>query len=311
MPTSAINLKLSPPTTYLKIAPGQKKTHTVIIEQTGTMPLEVTPTLVDFKTDGITGQPVLSDHSDFTYLSISFPDEEANATNTFQLKPGQRKAVGLKFSIPENATVGEYPLTVLFRAQPLGAVAEGNSQTGAIIGSNIVLLITDSTTDQSSLAVERIRSPWIVDSILGNLSFSVIAENTGANAGVASGSAVIKDWQNSVVAEFPVHPDMVLAQTSRQLRTAPLPESPNSDIDPTTVTNQFAYNPAFLIGPYTIEVSLTTGQGDAQNVSVSSKKALAVPYSILALILLVMLVVAAYESKALRKAVQKLLNSHT
>jgi hypothetical protein len=69
-------------------------------------------------------------------------------------------------------------------------------------------------------------------------------------------------------------------------------------------------SPAFLIGPYTLEVTLYSGvqTETSQNVSVISKTTLAVPYSLLAFVLVILSIVAAFESKKLRIWVKKVLD---
>jgi hypothetical protein len=284
-----IDLAVGPPTSYLHLKPGTTTSHRLTIEQQGTLPLEIAPTLVDFVSDGKTGQPVLKDSSSFRYATLSLPANSTGSvppdTHSFTLMPKQKKNIAITFTIPEGATQGEYPLTVLFRAKPDTSTTLSNGESGvsAIVGSNIIVLISDSDQDKSSLSLEKIQSWRLIDSLMP-ISFTVVAKNTGSNASTATGSATITDWRGESIAEFPFYPDMILANSTRQLRTTPSLEKAAKD--PSLIQAIFSYRTLFLLGPYTITATLTSDSSTQLNHSSLTQTVIALPFSLLVVIAL-------------------------
>ncbi|HEX7017746.1 MAG TPA: hypothetical protein VF209_02465 [Patescibacteria group bacterium] len=280
--SAPIDLSVSPPTEYIQVAPGKSISHTVTIEQHGSLPLRITPSIVDFASDGETGQPVLQFEkgSSFRYLKIKNPDVQLG--QPFSLNPGQKKQIVFQIEPPSEAVQGEFPLTLLFTAQPPTENTIGTgSQVSGMVGSNLVVLVSTGQTDKGKLVLEKIRAPRLVDSF-GSLAFSLLAKNNGRNATTASGSATITNWQNQIVAEYTFYPDMILAQTSRLLRHGQSVESDAAD----NITADFKYKPAFLIGPYTITASLNENGLENQSQSLLSIRVFAFPFSLLIVTLL-------------------------
>jgi hypothetical protein len=286
--TTPIDLAVGPPTTYLHLKPGTKSTHRLSIQQKGTLPLEITPSLVDFVSDGTSGQPILASESTFRYVTLSLPGDTNTQTNSFNLDPNQTKNSVLNFDIPAEAPEGEFPLTILFRAKPNQqyTVNPGNSEVNAVVGANIVVLISDSGQDKSNITLEKIESWKLVDSFMP-ISFTVLAKNSGSNASTASGSARITNWQNQPVATFPLYPDMILANSTRHLRTAPSLEAALQD--PSLLSPQFAYRSLFLLGPYTIDVDLQQNTTNQRTDSSLTQVVIALPFSLVAILLLLLL----------------------
>jgi hypothetical protein len=286
--TSDIDLSVSPPVKYFHIEPGQKKTIGITLEQKGRVPLEIVPSLVDFSSDGETGQPVLGDASDFRYLTVTLPNDDTETTSgtSFILKPGNKKNISLTLDIPTDAVEGEYPLTVLFRAKPdsSSTISQPGSKISAVVGSNLIVLISTTNRDRSNLLLEEIRTYKLVDSFMP-LSFKLLAKNSGHNATTASGSATIKNWQNNEVAYFPMYPDMVLAQSTRLLRTASDLEAASNDVS--LIKNDFEYKPLFAIGPYTITATLEKHSNDILETSTVTQTVFALPFSLVIIILII------------------------
>lgn len=282
-----IDLAVGPPTAYLHLKPGTNSSHRLTIEQRGDLTLEVTPSLVDFVSDGKSGQPVLQPSSSFRYATLALPGDATGQTdpNSFTLSPRQKKNISLNFTIPSDAPEGEYPLTVLFRAKPdsTTTLTTGESEVSAVVGSNVIALISKSGEDKSSLSLEKIDSMQFVDSLMP-ISFTLIAKNTGKNASTASGSASITNWQNEELAEFPLYPDMILANSSRQLRTTSSLEK--AATDPTLIQDTFTYRTLFLLGPHTISAKLESANSTQLNQSSLTQTVFAFPFSILAIFII-------------------------
>jgi len=289
--TTPVDIAISPPVTYFQIEPGQKKTFTITIEQKGNLQVEITPSLVDFTSDGKTGQPVLGDSSEFRYLKLTLPKNTTpdvnNDSSSFILEPNKRKNIQVTLDIPSNAAEGEFPLTLLFRAKPAAAAYTINTGTGgevnAVIGSNLIVLISPTDRDRGNLVLENIKTLKIIDSFMP-ISFTLSAKNNGKNATTASGSAEIKNWQNTVLREFPIYPDMVLAKTTRNIRTA---DSISASLDdPSLISDVFSYRPTFALGPYTITATLEKTTQDIAETNTVTQTIFALPFSLIIIILI-------------------------
>lgn len=294
--TKAIDLVVTPPVEYVSLKPGESLQHRVVIEQKGQIPIEVTPHLVSFESDGISNKPLLKSESDFKQFSLELPIPQIDTsvqlplsdnttqsgpvpTKGFVLQPGEKKTVGVTFNTLPSSLEKEYPLTLLFFAKAQEddlTINSSQTKVQGAIGSNIVLLVSNSDRNRGNITIESIQPPRIIDS-LSDLHFSILAKNTGPHATQASGSAKITNWQGTEVAQFMFFPDMILANTSRLLRTAGSNDSNNikniEDLDPTAVSSTFRYKPFFLLGPYTITASI---ENEVQSITV-----FALPYSII------------------------------
>ncbi len=280
--TNAIDLSVSPPTTYFHIKPGSKLVHNVSLEHQGASPVTVTARIVDFTTDGQTGTPLLRNTSSFPHYS--FTSSGRAPTTTFELQPGQKHTTTITFDVPETADHDEYPLTILFEAKPTAGttIGVGNSDVTGIIGSNLIVLVSPTERDKGQVNVAKLDTPLVVDSLFP-LRFQVTAENDGANATTASGSASITNWRGDEVAAFPIYPDMVLSGSSRILRT--MPDLTTALEDPEVLSTNFEHQPAFLFGPYTVTVELEQNGSDeaasgASGSSTHSKIVVAFPFSL-------------------------------
>lgn len=287
------DLGVSPPTTYLQIAPGSKKTLAISIEQQGTLPLEVTPSLVDFTSDGLTGQPVLGNGSSFRHITLTLPGEQQPNKTSFLLQPKEKKSLTLTIDIPEQEPEQEHHLTLLFRAQvPDDIVLGSGSEVSGVVGSNIIILTSHSERDRGLLELSKYDIPKFVDSF-SRLTFSGVVKNTGLNATTASGSATVTDWRGTQVAEYPLYPDMVLADTARQLRTAPSIEQALAQ--PEKIADEFIFSAPFLLGPYQVTISVIQSSQDSTQISQVTKTVIAAPFSVILVMISCGLIYAFYR----------------
>jgi hypothetical protein len=278
-----VDLTVSPPVSYIRVEPGKTFRLAITIRQNGTIPLQVTPTIVDFVPDSLSGQPVLQDSTEFKFVTIE--NEPKSFDQPFPLKPGADDQVVLYFNIPEHARAQEYHLSLLLSAQPdADLTVNGGNQTtvSAVIASNIIVLVARSDQDLGELEVAELKVPLLVDS-LSRINYSILAKNNGPTATKPYGKAIIRNFSDQVVSSFPFYPDVILAQSARPLRAA--------TADPELVTNPdelrpttFEYDPQFLLGPYRVEVTLDSQAGQSEPVTVT-KVVWALPFSIILFIL--------------------------
>lgn len=252
-----IELKTSPPTAYLKIQPGGQASHTVTIENTGSLPVTLQPKLVDFSSDGKTGNPVLGDATTFPYL-----DTDSVSFTPVTIAPKAKAQLTLHITVPQGAPGKEYPLTILFEnTQPAEYTLDTGAGLAASIGSNLIVLVTGVDNPDVNLSLKSLQISKLHDSFRP-ITFSPLIKNEGMSAALASGSAQIKNWRGTVIATFPIYPAVVLAGSSRELLTE---------------TGPFSYKKPFFFGVYTITITLTKGESGEEIALNESHKIIAIP----------------------------------
>ena len=252
-PEAGLTLIVSPAQAYLKILPGNRATHTITLENSGSDTLEVTPQVQNFAADGKTGIPVLLGKTEFTYLDLT-----ENLSQPITLAPHSKAQLRLSFNVPPGAKNKEYPLSILFSAnkQSTAPLAGESSLITGSLASNLVVLVSDEATPMQQLTLVRAGTPQFVDSF-GSLAFSPLAKNAGYAAVIASGSATLYNWRGKQVAQFPFYPDSVLGFSTRELRSF-IQTVTMANKNPTITPRLFVYDAPFLFGPYRLEFALAT-----------------------------------------------------
>lgn len=285
--TDLYNLSITPPTAYLKIHPGNVSLHTITVKNNGQASVTVTPKLVDFVSDGATGKPILANNSSFPYLDL-----DKTSFDKVTVAPGQSARLTLHFSIPSTAENHEYPLTVLFEAR-LPDEAQNDTKVAGTIGSNIVILISDTDTLEQQFDISSFNTGNVIDSFQP-LEFSPLVKNNSYAAGVASGSAQITNWQGTVVAQYEVLPEVVLGYSTRKIQ--PIADSDSAGTLRTNKDGQriFSYKSAFLIGPHTISVFLPSGDTNKPELIEYKKVVWAIPIAFIIAVVIASILVTLY-----------------
>ncbi len=266
-------LGVFPATAFLKIQQGGSATHTITLENTSAHTIRVAPRIVDFRSDNRTGTPLLTESTTFQYLEgITDP----NKLDTLLLQPKEKAALKLAFTIPSNAPSKEYPLTILFETTPdvPQPVVGAGAGIKTVIGSNLVVLITNTQEAPTLLSVSQLKTASVHDSFAG-ISFTPVVKNSSFASSVASSSAQIKNWRGKVVQTFEGMPVVVLGASSREIQTLPS----NSD---TPVA--FEYKPSYLLGWYTLEFTVQTGLSTAPDSVTATRIVFALPFAVIAVL---------------------------
>lgn len=259
-----LNLTVSPPVAYLHVPPGTNSQHTIILENSGSAPITVYPRVVDFTTDGKSGQVRVTNQLTFPYVSIGRDNDVSEVTI-----PAQKKAqLTLYLEIPPEVEEREYPLTVLFFSsseatdQSSGDFTVNganntisNSNISGAIGSNLIVLVAKQNKFSKYLEVLDFQAPIILDS-LQSLEFTPLVQNNSIGSISASGSAKIVNWKKETIAEFDIYPDTILGFNSRELRAL----LSNENLEQPEIAS-FKYKPTFLLGPYQIVLTLESEEG--------------------------------------------------
>ncbi len=275
-------LSVAPSSAYLMVEPGKSAVHTVVVRNKSNQSVVVKPKLVDFETDGTSGSPVLMEDTTFPYL------ENSEVLTDITLDADQQVSLPFIFKPPATAPAQEYHLTILFEYQH-SDTPEALSSLVPTIGANLVVLVAGEKP-ASMLKIVSLQRAKLVDSFRP-LDFRPLAQNLGQAATLASGSAVIRDGRGRAVASLPMYPDVVLAQSSRELR-ASKPASPVLPTDPDAVIATrlepvaFTYKAPMLLGVYTIEFNFSDVGENGETAAVQRFTIIAFPFSALLVVLL-------------------------
>lgn len=267
------NLTVTPAVSYIRIKPGSIVNHTVTLENNSLEPLTVTPSVVDFSSDGKTGVPVLSTTTAFPYLDL-----ESIHSQTVTIPPLKRAQLTLRFEVPENAEEKEYPLTLLFKSALLPAPSsESSSNLVGAIGSNIIVLISQEEQVTNKLELVENGVPSFLNST-DTLTIVPLVKNNSFAATTVAGTVTIKNPWGAELTTFHLFPDTVLGYSSREMRAMRTVFQP--DIEPEAVPIAYKNSPA-LFGPHTVTITLTqpyTSQNSNQVVSTYTSNFFALPY---------------------------------
>ncbi len=255
-----LDLTVSPPISYLHVPQGSSRVHTVVITNNNDQEVIVTPKLLDFKPNGASGQAVILNQLTCPYIKLN-----GNLKNL--TIPAHKKAqLDLYIDVPKDAEDREYPLSIIFLSNSLitpnfnQQLRDSLSQITGGVASNLVILVAKDNKLENQLKIQEIKTTKIVDSF-SKLNFTPIANNLGISAQLASGSAKILNYNNEVVSEFTIYPDMVLGNSTRNLRA-----SISAGIDQVVKPTHFNYKPRFLFGPYKIMVTLNNSTNEYNTV---------------------------------------------
>lgn len=276
----ALDLEVTPPTQYVHIKPGDTRRVRYTVTHRGRQPIQITPQVSRFDTDGLTGNPIIVPESNpnFVVMTMTNPqatdviDPQTQQIDRFILEPDKPRTVELILLPDRTEPNKEMLLTILFEAQPFADETMINganpSETSLAIGANLIALLSSDDPTNTQLYIDSFKTKPFIDSF-ESLQFQALAENTAHHAEVATGSATITNWRGKVVAEFPVMPIRVLGKKTRLLQTVDIEkinEQTENQVtadnyaeyfDGTQVTDIFKYDDHFLFGPYTLTVDLT------------------------------------------------------
>jgi hypothetical protein len=297
--TDALSINVSPPVSYLYVKPGAGISAPINLENQGRYTLSVTPQLVDFRPNRETGEVVLQQKTDFKHLSIA--GDQDRWGQDFIIRPGESYTLPLTIAIPADFAQGEYYLSVLFNVEQMlipDLENEANAILSGVVASHLVLAVNLDETNRSQIVIKDFRLPKIVDSLMG-IDFQVWAKNVGLNAGPIEGKLTISHWPSPNEQVYEFFPDMVLADSQRQVRgmsegdlnqLEKLSEqeelilangddflSMQSELLEDSLISNFSYRKAFLLGAYDFRLEL----GEEKQL----ERVIALPFSIVIIII--------------------------
>lgn len=313
---SSLDLKVFPPTAYLAVKPGAAIDHQVKLKNDGLYTLEITPVLVDFKTDERSGQVILQQKSDFKHLNL---DGDPNKWGrSFVLKPTEEQSLNFMIALPSDTDFAEHRLAILFQARQLtyASASANDTLVSAVVASNVILLASPDEQNRGELIIEQFSVPKLADSFIG-FGFSALVRNIGLNALPITGHIKISHWPSTSPEIYELYPDMVLADDKRLVRAmseAELKElqameenkevllaagedfeAVKADFIREKLRSNFFYKEPFLLGAYDLELKI----GD----DILQKRVVVLPFSALAIAILLppLYWLASLLSKSLKK----------
>lgn len=251
--TSApFDLSISPSVVEIAIQPGKIVTQTFLLENTGAVDLEVTPTLRDFRANNQDGIPDILETNTFPYIGLE--NSDITFDQPFTLKAGSSQQFVVAIKPAADAETRDWYSAFIFNTKPLAGTQLGGmagaKTTGAVV-ANILVKITNDNATPLEWKLELPRVPTLIDS-LQSLTITPVVTNLSSTVATPDVSVLVLNWRKEVVAEFTALPERVLANSTRTLQgSQPLKEDPRS-----FVGTPMVFDPLFAIGPYTIRATI-------------------------------------------------------
>ncbi|MDO5561370.1 MAG: hypothetical protein Q4G02_01170 [bacterium] len=283
---TAAGLTVSPANNYIQLNGGERQLLLYNLKNETTQDFEVTLDASSFAA-GVNGEPQLQAELAFPYFSLA----EASSETNIILPAGANRDFTVIVEPPFGVINQEYPLTLFFQLTPVNS--ETNKSTVITnLGTNLIVLVSESNLDKSRLSVKDFSWPKIVDSFLP-APIKVLIENQGGNAALLYGKIILQRRSGKVVTEREFYPDLVLAQSTRQARWK-LPADAQGTI---SLSDQFDL-PQFLFGSYQIKIELASLHPNSlEQTTTVMANFFALPYRLLLTVILVIVIVWLFKRK--------------
>lgn len=263
----ALDLTIDPPTTLIAVPPGGTATHTITLTNRSTTSLTIQPSLVEFTSDGKTGQPRLGEPVTYPFISLGGQDAGGQAIRlgqTFALPAGRSQRLIVLIEPATDTPVAEYPLTFLFAASPESQFTLGGGSslsTTAIVASNLILRLGDtSTSPAAAITLSSLKQTWLVDSF-SDLKPTITLKNPAPISQLIQGQLTIRSWRGQAIKSWYFYPDLILGGATRELRVVENDPALLKTSEELAKLEPVAplFEPSWLLGWYTLELSLNNG----------------------------------------------------
>lgn len=298
-PLTGQGLQISPAViSNLRLNPGAKSTIQVKLSNVSSTTLIATPEINDFTASGEDGVPkILIDQNGEAQSNPRSFAQFVGPIASYTIKPKQIVTVPVTISIPANASPGGYYGVIRFTARPADIDSSGVSLS-ASIGSLILLRVNGDLKEHLSIATfatERDGKPTILFES-PPVDFVVRVKNDGNIHEGPVGQIVVKDLFGNVIGTPNINLEQrdILPDTIRKF---------SERLDRRIIGDRF------LIGYYTAELTLKYGTDGNKTVK-QSLSFWVIPYTLIAIILVVLLIlffairssVRRYNRKLIRQA---------
>jgi len=218
------SLSISPPLVEMTVMPGKSLIKAFDVENNGSSDLYLRSRVVPFLAKGEEGRINLLDNDleiaklEASGVKLGLINVQPGLGEDFLLRAGEKKQLILKISVLETVKEQDFYLTFLIEQTSDGEyISQSGSGAMAIIGSNILLTVSESGSPSLQGQIDRFRVfPKIAD-IFDLVNFETVIVNSGTVFFKVGGGISISNWQGKTVKEFEFRPDNVLAGGKRAL----------------------------------------------------------------------------------------------
>lgn len=217
----ALDLSFSPPILEIIARPGATITQAYEITNNSDTSVNLIPSVVPFIPQGIDGAVSYDNLSQNPNIEFSLQNTDFGLNKTFLLSPHQTKQLVLKIKTLSNIPQSDSYYTFFLTQPEISAITNSTStSTTGRIGSHILLSTSDTQNQEISASVSRLKtSPPIKDVFFTPISFSAQVDNLTDHYFKTDGKLTV--FKNgSVVKEWKLYPQNVLAQHSRSIQCA-------------------------------------------------------------------------------------------
>jgi hypothetical protein len=145
---AATNISISPLTFDLSANPGDTITNEILVRNSGSSPVVITPEAEDFVADGEDGQITLTE-SKSTYSLASWIQLDGSQIT---LNGGQQQRVKFVIRVPFNAEPGGHYASVYAHLSPTNSNATSGSGVGQKIGALVLLKVGGTAKEEASIS---------------------------------------------------------------------------------------------------------------------------------------------------------------
>ncbi len=193
---NAISLSISPPILEITIQPGKVVKEIYTLSNNGGDTL-ISPRIVYFTSEGQEGGITLTD--------VEAPNWIEYDKESFNLKGGTEKTFSVTISPPENTEEIDHFVTLIFETkEPIDLTNQNSTSYKSIIGSNILITISMDENPNKSAKIVEFSSPKIIDSLFGQISYTVTLANNGNSFWKPNGKIVVNNNKIIKIAPFNV-----------------------------------------------------------------------------------------------------------
>ena len=218
----SLSLSITPPLTELTIQPGRQYVQNYQLTNNGETDEIVLVHLVPFiPADNFGNAELLLDDLETNYQLFSswfrLNQPNINFGEVFTLEHGKSQHLALVVNPPVDAVETDYYFTLLFITQPNESTGITETQSTATIGTNILLTISEDGVADSKAAIQKFSAPVIVDSLIGDLIYTLVIKNYGSSFFKPTGkiNIIMKPGSNST--DLTIAPQNILAKSTRQI----------------------------------------------------------------------------------------------
>lgn len=254
---AAVDLSIVPAVVEIAIQPGKSVTRAFTIKNSGSTDLTAVVTLQEFKSDGHSGTPVLTDHSTFPYAKLANADRSFDTP--FPLPAGGEQQVVLSINIPSDAQERDWYLVLLTKTKSATALPAFNSQasTQGSIGATLMIRISKTESSPLQWGLSFPKMPRFFDS-LRPLHIEPFVENHNSSLAIPDLTITVRDWRGKLVLSQDGLPERVLAHSTRYMRAQKTSADDPRSKEPTA----FVFDPPFAFGRYTVEGRISNQAGE-------------------------------------------------